>query len=132
MQCQQTIKIKKEYDEKVNSRCSTDFPFCTFRLCDFRGCDDGHYSSDWQDREYNNRKHVAQLEKGMTYESVVRKMGVADFSEMHEQSDHAYRVLFYRTQRTMDDGVTTKDECTPLVFRDGVLSGWGDAAYQQL
>lgn len=96
------------------------------------GGDDGHYSSDWQDREYNNRKHISQLETGMTYESVVRKMGVADFNEMHDKNDHAYRVLFYRTQRTMDDGVTSKDECTPLVFRDGVLTGWGDGAYNQL
>jgi len=96
------------------------------------GGDDGHYSSDWQDREYNNRKHVSQLETGMTYESVVRKMGVADFNEMHDKNDHAYRVLFYRTQRTMDDGVTSKDECTPLVFRDGILTGWGEGAYNQL
>lgn len=96
------------------------------------GGDDGHYSSDWEDREYNNRKHVSQLETNMTYESVVRKMGVADFNEMHEKDNHTFRVLFYRTQRTMDDGLTTKDECTPLVFKDGMLVGWGNSAYQYL
>jgi len=29
----------------------------------------------------------------------------------------------------MGDGITTKDECTPLVFRNGNLVGWGDSAY---
>ena len=96
------------------------------------GGDDSHYSSDWEDREYNNRKHVSQLENNMTHESVVRKMGVADFNELVEKSGHAYRILFYRTQRKMDDGMTTKDECTPLVFKDGMLVGWGDSAYQYL
>ncbi|MBU2977846.1 DUF3192 domain-containing protein [Alteromonas sp. C1M14] len=96
------------------------------------GGDGDHYSADWEDREQNNRKHVSQLEKNMTYESVVRTMGVADFNEMLEKGDHAYRILFYRTNRTMDDGMTTKDECTPLIFEDGVLVGWGDSAYQYL
>jgi hypothetical protein len=41
-------------------------------------------------------------------------------------------VLFYRTHRRDGDGVTTKDECTPLVFKNGLLIGWGDAAYQAL
>lgn len=96
------------------------------------GGDDSHYSSDWEDREHNNRQHVAQLEKDMTYESVIRTMGVADFNEMMEKSGHAYRILYYRTNRTMDDGMTTKDECTPLIFEDGVLIGWGDSVYQNL
>ena len=43
-----------------------------------------------------------------------------------------YEVLFFRTHRTHSDGETTKDECTPLVFRDGVLIGFGDKAYRQL
>lgn len=96
------------------------------------GDGDSHYSADWEDREYNNRKHIAKLEQEMSYESVVRKMGVADFNEMHQRDDGTYRVLFYRTQRTKDDGVTTKDECTPLVFRNGSLIGWGDSAYTHI
>jgi len=96
------------------------------------GDKDGYYSSDWEEREYNNRKHISRLEKDMSYESVVRKMGVADFNELHEKGDGVYRVLFYRTQRTMDDGITTKEECTPLVFLNGMLVGWGDSAYQHI
>jgi len=93
------------------------------------GDGDSHFSADWEDREYNNRKHIAQLEQDMSYESVLRKMGVADFNELYQKEDGTYRVLFYRTQRTMEDGVTTKDECTPLVFKDSFLVGWGDSAY---
>ena len=93
------------------------------------GGSDSHYGSDWEDREFNNRKHIANLEVGVDYETVLRKMGVADFNELFEKADGTYRVLYYRTQKTMGDGVTTKDECTPLVFRNGNLAGWGDSAY---
>ncbi len=96
------------------------------------GDGDSRYSSDWQEREYNNRKHIANLERDMAYESVVRRMGVADFNELHQKENGVVRVLYYRTQRTMDDGVTSKDECTPLVFRDGRLIGWGDKAYAEI
>ena len=72
------------------------------------GGSDSHYGADWEDREFNNRKHIANLETGTTYESVLRKMGVADFNELFEKQDGTYRVLYYRTQKTMGDGITTK------------------------
>ena len=93
------------------------------------GGSDSHYGTDVEDREYNNRKHISNLETGMSYESVLRKMGVADFNELYEKQDGTYRVLFYRTQRTMGDGITTKDECTPIVFKDSGLVRWGDSTY---
>ncbi len=93
------------------------------------GGSDSHYGADWEDREFNNRQHIAKLEKGTAYENVLSKMGVADFNELFEKEDGTYRVLFYRTQKTKGDGITTKDECTPLVFRNGSLVGWGDSAY---
>jgi hypothetical protein len=40
--------------------------------------------------------------------------------------------LFYRTQRKHSDGETTRDETTPLVFRDNRLIGWGDGVYNDL
>lgn len=93
---------------------------------------DGGYSTsaNWEKREYNNRKHISNLENNTHFEDVVRKMGVADFTEMYKKDDGTYRVLFYRTQRAMDDGVTTKEECTPLVFKNDRLIGWGDTAYE--
>lgn len=89
---------------------------------------DGYHGMDWQDREHNNRNHIAKLELGASYEQVTRKMGIADFNELVNGDNGPVRILYYRTQRTRDDGVTTKDECTPIVFVDGVLTGWGDAA----
>ncbi|MBD3585407.1 DUF3192 domain-containing protein [Salinimonas sp. HHU 13199] len=94
--------------------------------------DDHGYSSDWEDREYNNRKHISNLNLGTSYERVVGKMGVADFSELDQREDGTYRILYYRTQRTMDDGITTKGECTPLVFKNGELIGWGSKASPHL
>ena len=92
---------------------------------------DSHYG-DWQDREYKNRKNINKLAVDMSYTQVVDRMGVADFNEMHKRDDDTYQVLFYRTQRSHEDGVTTKDECTPLVFKNGTLVGWGDQAYRQI
>jgi hypothetical protein len=51
------------------------------------GGSDSHYSADWEDREFNNRKHISNLETGTAYESVLRKMGVADFNELFEKQD---------------------------------------------
>lgn len=88
-----------------------------------------YHQSDWQKREENNRRHIANLETGMQYQDVTRKMGIADFSELVQtESGSQNRILYYRTQRLSDDGVTTKDECTPLVFVDGQLVGWGYSA----
>lgn len=88
----------------------------------------GGYSADWEEREFNNRRHIANLDMGAAYETVVGRMGVADFSELQQREDATYRILYYRTQRTADDGITTKDECTPLVFKNGQLVGWGQGA----
>ncbi|MFS1703028.1 DUF3192 domain-containing protein [Alteromonas sp. AMM-1] len=97
------------------------------------GDDDGrNYNSSWEQREYNNRKHISKLELDAHYEDVTRSMGVADFNELLRQDGHTYRVLYYRTQRAADDGITTKDECTPLVFEDNRLIGWGEEALRKL
>lgn len=96
------------------------------------GDGDSHYSADWEDRQYNNRKHISKLTKGSAYESIVARMGIADFDEFVQGKDGEYRVLYYRTQRTSDDGMTTKDECTPLVFEGEKLVGWGDSALMNL
>lgn len=93
------------------------------------GGSDSHYSMDTEEREYNNRQHISNLTTGTSYETVLTRMGVADFIELYEKEDGTYRVLFYRTQKTMADGITTKDECTPVVFKNSALVGWGDSAY---
>jgi hypothetical protein len=59
-------------------------------------------------------------------------MGIADFNESYSKDDDTYQVLYYRTQRINGDGVTTKDECTPLVFKNSILVGWGERAYNTI
>ncbi|MCV2883260.1 DUF3192 domain-containing protein [Aestuariibacter sp. AA17] len=93
---------------------------------------DSYSHSSWQKKERKNRAHIASLELGMSVESVKNKMGVPDFNEMYNKQDRSVQVLFYRTQRAEGDGATTKDECTPLVFKGGALVGWGERAYLEM
>jgi hypothetical protein len=91
----------------------------------------GHHS-DWQDKEHKNRKYISRLHQGTGYEAILNRMGIADFNELHSKGDDTYQVLYYRTQRIDEDGVTTKNECTPLVFKNSVLVGWGESAYDAI
>lgn len=95
---------------------------------------DGDYShhSGWQDREEKNRKSISRLEVDTKVTTIQSRMGVADFNELQRKGDDNYQVLYYRTHRRDGDGVTTKDECTPLVFKNGLLIGWGERAYQAI
>ncbi|WJG10421.1 DUF3192 domain-containing protein [Aliiglaciecola sp. LCG003] len=96
------------------------------------GDGDSSYHSDWEKKEQNNRSYIANLTTNSTIKSIRNRMGTPDFSELHQQQDDEIQVLFYRTQRVKGDSVTTKDECTPLVFKNGLLIGWGEAAYNTL
>ncbi|MFQ3198046.1 MAG: outer membrane protein assembly factor BamE (lipoprotein component of BamABCDE complex) [Paraglaciecola sp.] len=87
------------------------------------------YHSDWQDTEQKNRKSIANLQPLLSKEQVSDRLGAPDFSEFFAKDGDQYYVLYFRTQRKESDGITTKDECTPLVLRNGVLVGWGDSAY---
>lgn len=88
--------------------------------------------SDWQEMERDNREAISRLESGMAIERVRSRLGTPEFSESMEIDGGQYRVLFYRTQRREADGMTTRDETTPLIFRDGVLVEWGEAAWTEL
>ncbi|MFQ3235837.1 MAG: hypothetical protein ACI9C4_001400 [Paraglaciecola sp.] len=87
------------------------------------------YHSDWKDTEQKNRKSIAILQPQLNKEQVSDRLGGADFSEFFEKDGDKYHVLYFRTQHKKSDGLTTKDECTPLVLRNGMLIGWGDSAY---
>jgi hypothetical protein len=85
-----------------------------------------------QETERNNREAISQLEPGMSIDYIRTRLGTPDFSESLSLEDGNYRVLFYRTQRREADGMTTRDETTPLIFRDGLLVEWGEAAWTRL
>lgn len=93
--------------------------------------DDGYHISSgaqWERSEAKNREYIATANTGVSRASVVAELGAADFNEMVTNNGDSIQVLYYRTQRVDDDGVTTKNECTPLVFVNNTLVGWGDAA----
>lgn len=88
--------------------------------------------TDWQELEKDNRSKISALDIGDSVQSVLARMGVPEFDELLTVDDKNYRVLYYRTQRNESDGVTTKDECTPVVFVDGELTGFGQLALDSL
>lgn len=90
---------------------------------------DSDWVSDWEAQQQENREKLAQLAPGMTVEQVSTLMGTADFNELYQRDDTAIQVLYYRTHRTSGDGKTSKDECTPVVFNNGKVTGWGDTAF---
>ncbi|GGZ13424.1 MULTISPECIES: DUF3192 domain-containing protein [Shewanella] len=85
----------------------------------------------WEDRQAYNQGKLTELKLGQSGESVVEMLGHPDFSEAKLSQGQTLNVLFYRTHQTKSDGVTTKDECTPLLFRNDQLIAWGDDTYQQ-
>ncbi|QSX32542.1 DUF3192 domain-containing protein [Shewanella avicenniae] len=89
-------------------------------------------SESWKQVQRHNQQILSQLDLGMSVSQVEVLMGTPDFNEAFASSGEKVQVLFYRTQHAHSDGKTTKDECTPLIFRSDKLAGWGDKAYQQL
>lgn len=88
--------------------------------------------ADWRQTQKANRSYINQLTTGTSLVQVMQDLGAPDFTEAFQQGDSSVQVLFYRTHHRRSDGMTTKDECTPLVFSNGRLSGWGEKAYAQL
>lgn len=91
--------------------------------------DSDHDRSDHTKIERHNRDGIAGLSTGMSRVDVTSKMGTPDFDD---QLTDGHRVLFYRTQRKHGDGMTTRDECTPLIFSNDKLIGWGQLALDKL
>jgi len=88
--------------------------------------------SDWEQRQSENRKAISNLSLKMSRLKVMDELGVPSFSEGFVKAGKEYQVLYYRTQKTKSDGETTKDETTPLVFKDNKLVGWGSEALEKI
>ncbi len=87
------------------------------------GGEDGHsMSGSFEDREYENRKKIARIPLNSAFADVSHEMGVADFSETYLDDGKTVNVVYYRTHRVHKDGLTTKDECTKLVFVNNTLT----------
>jgi hypothetical protein len=101
---------------------------CVISIDDDYDYDSDQSSTSWAELEEQNREKISQLSVGTSINSVRRTMGTPDFDELLVKNGQEHRILFYRTQRTKGDGATTKDECTPIIFVDGELSGFGQTA----
>ncbi len=78
------------------------------------------------ERELNNA-NLVKLKEGMTKDDVVEIMGDPLENEAYNKKD----LWFYYTGAKWSDGNRTSDECTPLVFENDKLVGWGQDFYKQ-
>lgn len=90
--------------------------------------DDGHSQYEQQPQERDNRNIIANLPMTLSVSEAKQRLGTPDFTDRWSEDQKDVQVLLYRTHRTKADGMTTRDECTPLVFVDGQLTGTGEMA----
>lgn len=88
----------------------------------------GKNSSSWETKNKNNREAISELAMDSSYQSVLTKLKTPDFTELLKKGDDVYQILFYVTHSVHSDGKTTKDECTPLIFKNDKLVGMGESA----
>lgn len=87
-----------------------------------------HHQSDWETQQENNRTVISRLEIGASYNEVLNKLGTPEFSERLVKDGQEYQILFFQTHHNKSDGRISKDECTPLLFKQKQLVGWGEKA----
>ena len=93
---------------------------------------------------FANQARLAQLKVGLTEDSVMAAMGteVAKTPEgivnnpwtresFTDKDDAEYEVLYYLTTENQAFTPIRKALTTPVVLKDGLLVGWGDAALQR-
>lgn len=85
---------------------------------------------DWKDREEFNKVQIAKLEFGVSRQEIIALLGAPDISEAKKEGSGRVQVMFYRTEHKQADGITTQNECTPLLFKNDELVAWGDGAYK--
>ncbi len=91
--------------------------------------DDSPDKMQWEDREAYNRQFIAKLQlEQFTFDQAITQLGSPDITEARKIADDKFQVMFYRKQHVKSDGITTQDECTFLLFINGVLKeiGLGD------
>ena len=103
---------------------------CVFVVGDDEWTNDSR--NDALEQQRYNRVAVPKLALGTPIDAVRDDLGEPHFAEAFSREDGEYRVLFYRTHRTDADGDTTRDETTPVVFRDGAVVGIGEDFYKRL
>ena len=72
-----------------------------------------------------NIENAKLLRVGMTKSRVLEIMGEPLTGEKYNTPD----IWFYFVKSVLADGLSTQDECLPLVFEKGRLAGWGNNFY---
>jgi hypothetical protein len=85
----------------------------------------------WEERQAYNHQKISELNFGQNLDDIRQVFGRADFAEAKSGVDGQYQIMFYRTHHVTSDGKTTKDECTPLLFKNNILIAWGTETHQQ-
>ncbi|MBB1438712.1 DUF3192 domain-containing protein [Shewanella sp. SG41-4] len=85
----------------------------------------------WDDRQAFNLQKMSEVSFGQSLDEIRTLLGSADFVEAKTGIDGQYQVMYYRTHHIKSDGETTKEECTPLLFRDNLLIAWGQDTEDQ-
>jgi hypothetical protein len=96
--------------------------------------DDSPDQMKWDDKEAYNRQFIAKIKlDDFTFEQALTQLGSPNITEARVVNDVNYQVMFYRTQHVKSDGITTQDECTFLLFINGMLKeiGLGDRYPEQ-
>jgi hypothetical protein len=74
-----------------------------------------------------NNENIMNLKVSMTQDEVLKTMGTPAASESYEAvGGERVSILYYRTEEKLTAITTVKDECTPIVFINGKLAGWGE------
>jgi len=98
-----------------------------------------HYYPDdpsqmvWDDREAFNRKYIQAIDHTipLQQQQISQVLGGPDITEAFSNAQGSYQIVYYRTLRAISDGITTKDECTALLFHNKILIAVADAAERQ-
>ena len=77
--------------------------------------------------QYANVENSKKLRVGMTKQEVLDLMG-----KPLEEDFCSPNVWYYYTQTKWHDGFATRDECMPVMFKDGKLIGWGNDYFNQM
>jgi hypothetical protein len=84
----------------------------------------------WQDREAFNNRFISKLDQSevIPLEEVLEILGSPDLTYVVKHKGDVFQIVYYRTQLIKSDGITTQDECTGLLFKNGNLLVWGENA----
>lgn len=90
----------------------------------------------WEDRQVFNQVQIDKLGgsenfKKFSHKEIVNMLGGPDISEAKISGEDKLQVMYYRTHHKRADGITSQDECTPLLFKNDMLIAMGEKAEQQ-